>query len=151
MKAKKAHQESVNNQIYNVMLTNLLLTCYVLHEHFGFGAKRLDSYIQAIVEEAEHFDDMARDGVLDLKTADERRKYQQQFREILQTTAKVFLSEDCYNAIFVGRSPTRSEVQTKVKNEERKYAVSISEAAKMQTMAQAFGDFLKDKEVHKNV
>lgn len=90
MKAKKAHQESVNNQIYNVMLTNLLLTCYVLHEHFGFGAKRLDNYMQAIVEEAEHFDDMARDGVLDLKIADERRKYQQQFRGILQTTAKFF-------------------------------------------------------------
>lgn len=146
MIAKKAAAESFNNQVYNVMLNNLLLTCVVLHERFGFGTKRLDDYITAIVEEAVHFDDMAHDGVLELKTAAERQRYQQKFKELLKTMTKGFLPETFYNEMFIGRSPTRSEVNMKVKNEDKRFAVSVAEAAKIQTMAQAFGDFLKDKE-----
>ncbi|MGN0599289.1 MAG: hypothetical protein ACI4JK_05280 [Oscillospiraceae bacterium] len=151
MKAKKAAAESFNNQVYNVMLNNLILTCVVLHEYFGFGTKRLDDYIQAVMEEAKHFDDMAHDGVLELKTAIERQRYQQKFKEILRTMTKEFLPEAFYNEMFIGRLPTRSELNTKVKNEDKKLAISVSEAAKMQTMAQAFSDYLKDKEENQNV
>ena len=42
MQAKRARTESLNNQIYNVLIDNLVISLYVLHEHFGFGAKRID-------------------------------------------------------------------------------------------------------------
>ena len=60
MQAKRARTESLNNQIYNVLIDNLVISLYVLHEHFGFGAKRIDQYVKALVEMVDRFDEEAR-------------------------------------------------------------------------------------------
>lgn len=145
MRAKRARDESDNNRLYELLVDNLIVSCFVLHEYFGFGQKRLDDYISAVAEVAKRFDDQARDGVLDYKTAAERARYRDKFKEILRIMTKDFLSEEFYNAVFIDHTPTLSEVVRKEKREQRKLAVSVAEAAKMQTMAQAFGDFLKDR------
>lgn len=145
MRAKRARDESDNNRLYELLVDNLLVSCYVLHEYFGFGQKRLDDYIDAVAVVAKRFDDDARDGVLDYKTAAERARYRAKFKEILRIMTKDFLSEEFYNAVFVDRTPTLSEVVRKEKREQRKLTVSMAEAAKIQTAAQAFGDFLKDR------
>lgn len=145
MRAKRARDESDINRLYELLVDNLLVSCYVLHEYFGFGQKRLDDYITAVGEVVKRFDDQARDGVLDYKTAAERARYRDQFKEILRIMTKDFLSDEFYNAIFASRTPTLSEVMSKEKREQRKLTVSIAEAAKIQTAAQAFGDFLKDR------
>lgn len=149
MRAKKARDESDNNRLYELLVDNLLVSVYVLHEYFGFGEKRLDDYITAVAAVAKRFDDDTRDGVLDFKTAAERARYRDKFKAYLRIMCKDFISEELYSTFFVDRTPTRSEVLRKAKRERDMCAVSVAEAAKMQTMAQAFGDFLKDKERQK--
>lgn len=150
MRAKRAAFESGNNRIYELLVDNLIVLIYVLHNDFGFGEKRLDSYINAVMDAAKQFDEYARDGVLDFKTVAERVRYRDKFKEYLRIMCKDFVSDELYNAIFVDRTPTTAEVTCKAKRERDMFAVSVAEAAKMQTIAQAFGDFLKDKEIAKN-
>ncbi|MGN0598680.1 MAG: hypothetical protein ACI4JK_02195 [Oscillospiraceae bacterium] len=151
MRVKRAHDESLNNQMYECLLDNLLISCYVLNEEFGFGESRIDRYIKAVAEMAKRFDEQVADGVLDCKTAADRLKYQQGFREILRITTKNILPEWFYNEVFHHRCPTRSEAVLKSKNIQRKNAVSLADASRMQAQMQAFSDYLKDKEENQNV
>ena len=150
MQAKRARTESLNNQIYNVLIDNLVISLYVLHEHFGFGAKRSDQYVKALVEMVDRFDEEARDGVHRVKTEDVRREYQETFHNILRVRTKEFMPPDFYAEVFEARRPTRSDVKRKYDRETReraeKTAVSVAQAAEMQKAAQIFQQFLRDNE-----
>lgn len=150
MRAKRAKTESINNQLYNCLIDNLLISLYILHDKYGFGEKRITDYINAHVEYAKKMDEYIRDDVIKEMTADYRNKYQQEFREMLRITTKEFLPPGFYVEIFENRCPTRAEIVSKrnreVKERNAKTAVSISQAAEMQKAAQIFQQFLRDNE-----
>lgn len=145
--SKKAAKESYNNQIYNVLIDNLLVCVVTLHDEFGFGEKRINDFINGVMKTVVDFDEAASDGVLDVITVEERKRYRDKFREILRIRTKNYMSEDFYNEIFSSRSPTKTEIELRAKADKRARSVSMSEAALIQKKAQAFGDYLKDKDM----
>lgn len=145
--SKKAAKESYNNQIYNVLVDNLLVCVVTLHDSFGFGEKRLNDFINGVMETVKDFDEAAADGVLDTLTAEERKRYRDRFREILRIRTKNYLNEDFYNEIFNGRNPTKTEIELKAKADRKARTVSMSEAVRIQNAARAFEDCLKERSV----
>lgn len=149
MKAKRARTESINNQIYNCLIDNLLISLYILHDKYGFGEKRITDYINTHVEYAAKMDEYIRDEVIAEKTEDFRSKYRQQMNEILRTMTKEFLPADFYAEIFEKPTPTRAEVVSRSNKQRKeraaKTAVSVTQAAEMQKAAQIFQQFLRER------
>lgn len=149
MKAKRARTESINNQIYNCLIDNLLISLYILHDKYGFGEKRITDYINTHVEYAAKMDEYIRDEVIAEKTEDFRSKYRQQMNEILRTITKEFLPADFYTEIFEKPTPTRAEVVSRSNRQRKeraaKTAVSVTQAAEMQKAAQIFQQFLRER------
>lgn len=148
MKSKRARTESINNQIYNCLIDNLLITLYILHDKYGFGEKRITDYINTHVEYAAKMDEYIRDEVIAEKTEDFRSLYRRQMHEILRTMTKEFLPADFYAEIFEKPTPTRAEVVSRSNRQRKeraaKTAVSVSQAAEMQRAAQIFQQFLRE-------
>ena len=153
MKVKRADREKNNNAAYDVLINNLIISVIVLHEEFGFGKCRMEQYIAGIIDRVRWFDEMSRDGVADIKTAEERKAYKAKFREFLRISTKEYLPEELYREIFETNLPTAAEVscRSKIKDAEmqRKTAVSVAKAAEMQRAAQIYQDFLRDRAVKK--
>ena len=153
MKVKRADREKNNNAAYDVLINNLIISVIVLHEEFGFGKCRMEQYIAGIIDRVRWFDEMSRDGVADIKTAEERKAYKAKFREFLRISTKEYLPEELYREIFETNLPTAAEVscRSKIKDAEmqRKTAVSVAKAAEMQRAAQIYQDFLRDNAAKK--
>lgn len=151
MKVKHKDQNKFWNALYGVLVDNLLISIYVLHNNFGFGEERVGRYIDATIEAAKLFEEWAADDVMDLNTEEGRKKYCEKHREFLKSATVGYLPENFRAEILEERTPTHAEINIKYKNESKKSAITFSEAAELQTKMQAFGDFLKDKEASKNV
>ena len=149
MIAKRARTESINNQIYNCLIDNLLISLYILHDKYGFGEKRITDYINTHVEYAAKMDEYIRDEVIAEKTEDFRSQYRQKMNEILRIITKEFLPADFYAEIFEKPTPTRAEVVSRSNRQRKeraaKTAVSVSQAAEMQRAAQKFQSYLRER------
>lgn len=148
MRAKHKDQNKFWNALYGVLIDNLLISIYVLHNDFGFGEERIGHYIDATIKAAKLFEEWSADGVIDDNTESDRKKYREQHREFLKSATTGYLPEAFRTEILEERTPTHAEINIKTKNDSKKNTVTLSEAAELQTKMQAFGDFLKDKEVH---
>ena len=149
MIAKRSRKESTNNQIYNCLIDNLLISLYVLHDKYGFGEKRITDYINTHIDYAAKMDEYIRDEVIAEKTEDFRSQYRQQMNEILRIITKEFLPADFYAEIFEKPTPTRAEVVSRSNRQRKeraaKTAVSMAQAAEMQRAAQIYQSFLRER------
>lgn len=149
MIAKRARTESINNQIYNCLIDNLLISLYVLHDEFHFGKGKITKYINAHVEYAAKMDEYIRDEIIAEKTEEYRSQYRQQMNEILRIITKEFLPADFYTEIFEKPTPTRAEVVSRSNRQRKEHAaktaVSMAQAAEMQRAAQIFQSFLRER------
>lgn len=86
--SEKAFREKNWRTIFETMEDNLLTVLDVLHEEYGFGEKRLLSFLQSVQNKAAQYNEMLDDGVIDDKTGGQREKYAAQLHEIIKTRAK---------------------------------------------------------------
>ncbi|MFR7724105.1 MAG: hypothetical protein ACLU2K_11850, partial [Clostridia bacterium] len=62
--SEKAFREKNWRTIFETMEDNLLTVLDVLHEEYGFGEKRLLSFLQSVQNKAAQYNEMLDDGVI---------------------------------------------------------------------------------------
>lgn len=144
MRARRAQQEKLHNIVYDILLNNLLTVMYVLHEDYGFGAKRSEEFISHLMEAVVKFDQHARSDTMELVVED-INSYRQNLREILRITTKPYLPEEMYRQIFNQALPTTASLNSKYKNAERQEALTMAEAAKLTERLDIYRDWLKEQ------
>ncbi len=147
MKSRRAQREKFHNDVYNVLVNNLVITLHVLHTEYGFGEKRLNDFLACVMEGVDRFDEMAADGIVTEKMA-RYQQYHEKIRHILKTATREYLPSEMYHAFFEENLPTTAQTDSKYKNLHREYdkknAVSMAEAAQIQQAAQAFQAYMRD-------
>lgn len=105
-----ASAEKYWRSVLGTMSDNLVMVLMVLHEKYGFGEKRLSDLIESVADKAVIFDEMAKDDVLDIKTAHDRELYYSAIHKIIDVNAKAVLPPDVYNAIYNAYMSSNQEV-----------------------------------------
>ena len=149
--SKNAQLNFLQNTVFDMTLTNLVMAMVVLHEEFGFGKQRLDQFIKAVEAKVKIFDEMARDAVLDEKTKGIQKEHAAQFREIIKQVSAIYLSQELYSELFEAPLPTYAQTSCKRKNDQREYdkrtAVSKEEAARLQEFMSAVRDYSTERSI----
>lgn len=131
-----AELNKANNMIYDIMINNLLLYMVVMHEKYGFGEKRLDEFLQAVVEKADEFEKMQIDETFDAKVGKEKERYMPQFRKLLCITGKSYIPKYFLSAAVKQKTPTFNDAARLRKKRERELSanshVSLAEAERLQ-------------------
>lgn len=142
MKIKNAGAEKLHNVVYNVLLNNLLTVMYVLHEDYGFGAKRQEEFISHLMETVVEFDNKARADLLPTITGD-YNEYHAKLREILKTATKQYLPKEMFEQVFCTALPTHASNTAKEKINERNRTISLKDAAKLQQTMSIVHEYMR--------
>lgn len=133
--SEKAFREKNWRTIFETMEDNLLTVLDVIHEEYGFGEKRLLSFLQSVQNKAAQYNEMLDDGVIDDKTGGQREKYAAQLHEIIKTRAKYQLPPSVVD-IFNQSAPTAAELDRSERQKRKNKQVSVTKAAELQNNLQ---------------
>lgn len=150
MRIKNAGAEKLHNVMYNVLLNNLLTVMYVLHNDYGFGAKRQEEFISHLMETVVEFDNKARADLLPTLTGD-YNEYHAKLREILKVSTKQYIPKEMYEQVFCQALPTHASNSAREKNNERNRAISIKDAAKLQQTMNIVHEYMREKNEKKSI
>lgn len=134
--SEKAFREKNWRSIFETMEDNLLLVLDVLNEQYGFGEKRLLTFLKSVQDKAAEYNAMFEDSVFDNKTSSQREKYAAQLHEIIKTRAKYQLPPSVVD-IFNQSAPTAAELDRSERQKRKNKQVSVTKAAELQNSLQA--------------
>lgn len=128
-------------QIHELIEDNFIMVLSVLHDEFGFGDKRTRQLIETVYQRTEEYTRMAFEETLEYNTAEDRRKYHKEVREIIRLNALEWMPPNVYAYFFQCRLPNYADAKrghnARTKEYERRQHISIKDAASMQEQLQA--------------
>ena len=140
-----AQAEKSWRAVVETLENNLLICVIVLHEQYGFGAKRLSEFVAAVHKKSDEFDAELNDGVFEIRHSEDIRMYREQFRAILAVTLKGLLPHDMYTMFFTDPVDSFQTIRRNGRAEQkRENAVTVREAQEMRAKMLAFTDCIRN-------
>lgn len=148
-KMNKFQAEKDWKYIMHCMDGIIMISCITLHEHFGFGEKRIAEFLDTFTQINSRLAEYSRDEVWDQKTKEWRHDdLRRAYRKAIHESLAIFLPENVINAYFnldrYNRRDYLMEAKAERRENERRERVSMAEAAEMQNKVQAFRRYLED-------
>ena len=146
----KLNQDKGLRYIMDALHDNIALVLCVLHDEYGFGAKRLNDVMDKIGISCGQMTEWMRDEVDEQKMQERRNEGflpdEKRINEFLKMRAKQFLSEENYNELFtsVGVRDVEQHQRNKRKQIEAK-AIKPNEAAILAKNVDMMSEFLKNQ------
>nr|DAU71486.1 MAG TPA: hypothetical protein [Caudoviricetes sp.] len=125
----KSNAEKFWGDVSETMVDNLVLVLHVLKEQYGFGDKRLRDFLDGVYAKARKFDEMIDDGVFEIKTEEDRKKYKDVLHNLIRVRSKSYMPADIYSLLYEDKMPTNQQARREAKQKRKaKAAVSIKQA-----------------------